>query len=119
MYSVYKKRNGRGARQEVLVEVAKFFYHGVDSKRNGIGVIVREEYIKKVLEVKRGSDRLISVKIEIEGTIMNVVSAYAPQVGCDMEGKEQFWEEMDELMESIPKDERVVIGADFNGHIGS
>ena len=109
----------KGSKARSIGGGCKIFYHGVDSKRNGIGVIVREEYIKKVLEVKRGSDRLISVKIEIEGMIINVVSAYAPQVGCDMEEKEQFWGEMDELMESIPRDERVVIGADFNGHIGS
>ncbi|KAK3548575.1 hypothetical protein QTP70_014501, partial [Hemibagrus guttatus] len=29
-----------------------------------------------------------------------------------------FWSELDEVMESIPTGERVVIGADFNGHVG-
>ncbi|KAK3537003.1 hypothetical protein QTP86_032259 [Hemibagrus guttatus] len=33
-------------------------------------------------------------------------------------GKERFWSELDEVMESIPTGERVVIGADFNGHVG-
>ncbi|KAK3518041.1 hypothetical protein QTP70_033203, partial [Hemibagrus guttatus] len=32
--------------------------------------------------------------------------------------KERFWSELDEVMESIPTSERVVIGADFNGHVG-
>ncbi|KAK3557085.1 hypothetical protein QTP70_024749 [Hemibagrus guttatus] len=32
--------------------------------------------------------------------------------------KERFWSELDEVMESIPMGERVVIGADFNGHVG-
>ncbi|KAK3508596.1 hypothetical protein QTP70_034714, partial [Hemibagrus guttatus] len=43
---------------------------------------------------------------------------YAPQVGCELEEKERFWSELDEVMESIPMGERVVIGADFNGHVG-
>ncbi|KAK3543373.1 hypothetical protein QTP70_018378 [Hemibagrus guttatus] len=30
----------------------------------------------------------------------------------------RFWSELDEVMESIPTGERVVIGADFNGHVG-
>ncbi|KAK3574085.1 hypothetical protein QTP86_002865 [Hemibagrus guttatus] len=30
----------------------------------------------------------------------------------------RFWSELDEVMESIPMGERVVIGADFNGHVG-
>ncbi|KAK3560215.1 hypothetical protein QTP86_000764 [Hemibagrus guttatus] len=45
-------------------------------------------------------------------------SGYAPQVGCELEEKERFWSELDEVMESIPTGERVVIGADFNGHVG-
>ncbi|KAK3559898.1 hypothetical protein QTP86_026170 [Hemibagrus guttatus] len=39
-------------------------------------------------------------------------------VGCELEEKERFWSELDEVMESIPTGERVVIGADFNGHVG-
>ena len=64
------------------------------------------------------SDRVMSVKLEIEGVMMNVISAYAPQVGCEMEEKEDFWSELDEVVESVSKEERVVIGADFNGHVG-
>ncbi|KAK3530755.1 hypothetical protein QTP70_000802 [Hemibagrus guttatus] len=36
---------------------------------------------------------------------------------CELEEKERFWSELDEVMESIPTGERVVIGADFNGHV--
>ncbi|KAK3508105.1 hypothetical protein QTP70_014276 [Hemibagrus guttatus] len=40
------------------------------------------------------------------------------KVGCELEEKERFWSELDEVMESIPTGERVVIGAAFNGHVG-
>ncbi|KAK3510549.1 hypothetical protein QTP70_009883 [Hemibagrus guttatus] len=96
----------------------KLFYYGVDSKRNGVGVILKEEFVRNVLEVKRVSDRVMGLKLEIEGVMLNVVSGYAPQVGCELEEKERFWSELDEVMESIPTGERVVIGADFNGHVG-
>ncbi len=96
----------------------KLFYHGVDEQRNGIGVILKEEYVNSVLEVKRVSDRMMSVKLEIEGVMINVISAYAPQVGCEMEEKEDFWSKLDEVVLRVPKEERVVIGADFNGHVG-
>ncbi|KAK3556619.1 hypothetical protein QTP70_010813 [Hemibagrus guttatus] len=39
-------------------------------------------------------------------------------VGCELEEKERFWSELDEVMESIPTGERVVIRTDFNGHVG-
>ncbi|KAK3542985.1 hypothetical protein QTP70_008520 [Hemibagrus guttatus] len=40
------------------------------------------------------------------------------KVGCELGEKERFWSELDGVMESIPTGERVVIGADFNGHVG-
>ncbi|KAI5101449.1 hypothetical protein C0J45_8652 [Silurus meridionalis] len=105
-----KARNIRGG--------FKLFYHGVDGKRNGVGVILKEEYSKSVVEVKRVSDRVMIVKVEVEGMMMNVISVYAPQVGCEMEEKERFWSELDEVVDGVPRKERLVIGADFNGHVG-
>ncbi|XP_047490941.1 uncharacterized protein LOC125040433 [Penaeus chinensis] len=39
-------------------------------------------------------------------------------VGCDREEKEEFWEKLDEAVELIPMEERLIIGEDFNGHVG-
>ncbi|KAK3512666.1 hypothetical protein QTP70_020883 [Hemibagrus guttatus] len=108
----------KGSKARSIGAGFKLFYYGVDSKRNGVGVVLKEEFVRNVLEVKRVSDRVMSLKLEIEGVMLNVVSGYAPQVGCELEEKERFWSELDEVMESIPTSERVVIGADFNGHVG-
>ncbi|KAK3518743.1 hypothetical protein QTP70_010884 [Hemibagrus guttatus] len=104
----------KGSKSRSIGAGFKLFYYGVDSKRNGVGVVLKEEFVRKVLEVKRVSDRVMSLKLEIEGVMLNVVSGYAPQVGCELEEKERFWSELDEVMVSIPTGERVVIGADFN-----
>ncbi|KAK3564719.1 hypothetical protein QTP86_024874, partial [Hemibagrus guttatus] len=108
----------KGSKAHSIGAGFKLFYYGVDSKRNGVGVVLKEEFLRNVLEVKRVSDRVMSLKLEIEGVMLNVVSGYAPQVGCELEEKKRFWSELDEVMESIPTGERVVIGADFNGHVG-
>ncbi|KAK3535012.1 hypothetical protein QTP70_001970 [Hemibagrus guttatus] len=108
----------KGSKARSIGAGFKLFYYGVDSKRNGLGVVLKEEFVRNVLEVKRVSDRVMSLKLEIEGVMLNVVSGYAPQVGCELEEKERFCSVLDEVMESIPTGERVVIGADFNGHVG-
>ncbi|KAK3535940.1 hypothetical protein QTP70_021240 [Hemibagrus guttatus] len=108
----------KGSKPRSIGEGFKMFYYGVDSKRNGVGVVLKEEFVRNILEVKRVSDRVMSLKLEIQGVMLNVVSGYAPQVGCELEEKERFWSELDEVMESIPTGERVVIGADSNGHVG-
>ncbi|KAK3511358.1 hypothetical protein QTP70_005291 [Hemibagrus guttatus] len=108
----------KGSKARSIGAGFKLFYYGVDSKRNGVGVVLKEEFVRNVLEVKRVSDRVMSLKLEIEAVMLNVVSGYAPQVGWELEEKERFWSELDKVMESIPTGERVVIGADFNGHVG-
>ena len=60
----------------------------------------------------------MSVKLEIEGEMFNIVSGYVQQVGSELEEKEKFCNEVDKVMQNIPRDERVVIGADFSGHVG-
>ncbi|KAI5090065.1 hypothetical protein C0J45_20200 [Silurus meridionalis] len=58
----------------------ELFFNGVDGKRNGVGVMLMKEYSKSVVEVKKVSERVINVKLEVEGVMINVISAYAPQV---------------------------------------
>ena len=65
----------------------KIFYNGADGRRNGIRIVVREELVESVLEVKRVSDRLVAMKLEVKGSIFNIVRAYAPQVSNSMEEK--------------------------------
>ena len=45
-----------------------------------------------------------------------MVSAYAPQVNNSMEKKNDFWEDLDGLIESLSKQERIVLGLDLIGH---
>ena len=96
----------------------KIFYNRADGRKNGIGIVLREELAESVLKVKRVSDRLMAMKLEVNGSILNIVSAYAPQVNYSMEDKNDFWEDLDGLIESISKEERIVLGADLNGHVG-
>ena len=65
----------------------KLFYNRADGKRNGVGIMVREELVKSVLEVKRILDRLMARKLEVKGSILNIVSMYAPQVNNSIEEK--------------------------------
>ena len=87
-------------------------------KRNGIGIILKLEFTKDVIEVRRLYDKVLEMKLEIGKEVVNVVSAYAPQVGCDKEEKEEFWKTMDETVYDIPRNERIFASADLNGHVG-
>ncbi|XP_049376683.1 uncharacterized protein LOC125841574 [Solanum stenotomum] len=59
------------------------------------------------------------IKLVIGGCTLSVISAYAPQVGLGEEAKKLFYEDLDEVVRGIPITEKIVIGGDFNGHIGA
>ncbi|KAL6577303.1 hypothetical protein OROMI_011579 [Orobanche minor] len=60
----------------------------------------------------------MSVRVVVGEKVVNVICAYAPHVGLGVLVKEAFWVCLDELVESIPNEQFIVLGGDFNGHIG-
>nr|XP_016457286.1 PREDICTED: craniofacial development protein 2-like [Nicotiana tabacum] len=101
------------------VDGYKLWYSGAVRGKNGMGILVDRELREYVVEVRRVNDRLMFIKLVIGECTLNVVSAYAPQAGLDVEVKRRFWEGLDETVRSFPPSERLFIGGDFNGRIGS
>ena len=60
----------------------------------------------------------MAMKLEVKDSILNIVSAYAPQVKNNMKEKNDFRKDLDGLIESVSKEKRIVLAADFNGHVG-
>ncbi|VFQ94817.1 unnamed protein product [Cuscuta campestris] len=58
------------------------------------------------------------IKLVLDGCAINVVSAYAPHVGLADDVKREFWDALDGVVVGFPLTEKVIIGGDFNGHIG-
>ena len=69
--------------------------------------------------MERPSDRVMRMKLEIEGEVWNIISCYAPQTGCTEYEKDQFWETIDSEMQAVKRSERLVAAGDLNGHVGS
>jgi hypothetical protein len=62
---------------------------------------------------------IILVKLLVGDFVFNVISAYIPQIGLNESVKMQLWEELDALVSNVPISEKLFIGGDFNGHVGS
>ena len=69
------------------------------------------------MKVNRESSRLISMKVNMDRCLLNIVYAYAPQVGYDEE-KKDFWSLLENIMLQVLDTEVLWIRADFNGHMG-
>ena len=96
----------------------KMWYCGSRNKKNGEGIMLKKEHVERVVELWRVTDRIICLKMELDGVMLNVINAYAPKVGNIRKEKEAFWLDLDKTVEKIPKNERIVEGADLNEHVG-
>ena len=108
-----------GSKAKDIDEGYKIYYHGRRSNQNGIAVAVSERLRDSVVEISRITDRLLSTEIDSNSTSLRVISCYAPQAGCPDDEKEEFRESIDTHPRSIAPDEHVLVGGDFNDHVGS
>lgn len=95
----------------------KIYYHGT-TNRNGVGIILEKQWQDKIIDIVKISDRLMMIKLVVQKEVWNIASAYAPQTGCSTNEKNEFWSQLESLLQDIPTDEFSFIGADFNGHVG-
>jgi len=96
----------------------KFFWQGCKDGISGVGILMSSHMIDQVVEVYRHSDRIMKIKIVIGKRLLSVFSIYAPQSGRSDEEKEEFWDELRQLVTDVPESEFLVIGGDLNGHVG-
>ena len=94
-----RKLAGKGKKAKCIGEGYKLWYCGSENKMNGVGIILKKEHVDRVVELWRVTDRIICLKMELDGVMLNVISAYASQVGCKREEKEAFWLDRDETVE--------------------
>jgi hypothetical protein len=97
----------------------KLWYMGTTSGRNGVGILIDKSLKDGVVDVRRQGDRIILVRLVIGDLVLNVISAYAPQVGLSESSKSQFWEDLDSMVSTVPISEKLFIGGDLNGHVGA
>jgi hypothetical protein len=97
----------------------KLWYTGNTSTKNGIGIVLGKSLKDGVVDIKRQGDMIILVKLLIRDLIFNIISAYAPQIDLNESVKMHFWEELDTLVSSVPISEKLFIGGELNGHVGS
>lgn len=79
-------------------------------------MMVREELMEDVIEVRRITLRIMLIGILIGGKLFNMFSVYAPQVGRADEQNEEFWGVLDDEMAGLKNE--VFVGGELNGYLG-
>jgi exonuclease III len=118
LYVQETKWKGQNAK-EVEDTGFKLWYTGTTTNKNGVGIVLDKILKDGVVDIKQQWDKIILVKLLVGDLVFNVISAYAPQIGLNESIKRQFWEQLDALVSSVPISDKLFIGGDLNGHVGS
>ena len=116
----FQESRWKGNKAKELGEGYKLHYSAATTDGiNGVGIIVSEKIKQYVTDVKREGDRLMVLRLVCEDCPINIVSVDAPQTGLPEEVKQEFWVDVVRVIEGLAAEERVIVGTDLNGHIGT
>jgi hypothetical protein len=101
------------------VYILELWYTGKERSRNNLGILIDKSLKNEVLAVRRQGDRIIMIKLIFGDLVLNVISAYAPQVGLSDYVKRRFWKDLEDMVRGVPSSEKLFIGSDLNGHVGT
>ena len=96
------------------------YYCGQESlRRNGVAIIVNKRVRNAVLGYNLKNDRMISVHFEGKSFNITVIQVYAPTSNAEKAEVEQFYEDLQDLLELTPKKDVHFIIWDWNEKVRS
>ena len=96
------------------------YYCGQESlRRNGVAIMVNKGVQNVVHGCNLKNDRMISVHFQGKPFKITVIQVYAPTSNAEEAELEQFYEDLQDLLELTPKKDVLFIIGDWNAKVGS
>ena len=96
------------------------YYCGQESlRRNGIAIMVNKRVQNAVLGCNIINDRMISVCLQGKPFSITVIQVYAPTSNSEEAEVEQFYEDLQDLLELTPQKDVLFIIGDWDAKVGS
>ena len=98
----------------------KLFYSGrIDRHEHGVGFLVHREITSCVMGCRPVSSRIITIRLRATPFNITIVQVYAPTTDYPDEEIEAFYNELQEVLDQIPKKDILVVQGDWNAKVGS
>ena len=95
------------------------YYCGQESlRRNGVAILVNKRVRNAVLGCNLKNDRMICVHFQVKPFNITVIQVYAPTSNVKEGEVEQFYEDLQDLLELTPKKGVFFIIGDWNAKVG-
>ena len=100
-----------------------FFWSGrkaEEKRESGVGFAILSSLVSKLDKPPKGiNDRLMTLRLPLQGKkFATIISAYAPTMTNPDDIKEKFYEDLNSILSSVPKQDKLILLGDFNARVG-
>ena len=101
-------------RYKKFLAVITYFGKGRASRERreaGVGFAIRRNIGSKLHELPQGiNDRLMTLRLHLHGSRhTTIISAYAPTLVSDEEEKQRFYDNLRDVLQAVPKEDKIVL----------
>ena len=96
------------------------YYSGEEDKHaNGVGFLVNKDIKDSVLGCHPISSRLISIRLSSTPFNITIIQAYAPTTDYNDDQVEEFYTQLQEIIDKVDKKDILIIQGDWNAKVGA
>ena len=92
---------------------------GKNPLRNGVAIMVNKRVQNEALGYNLKNDRMISIRFQGQPFNITVIWVYAPTSKAEEAEVEQFYEDLQDLLELTPKKDVLFIIGDWSAKVGN
>ena len=101
-----------------------FFWKGLNEgapRIHGVAFAVKTKLLNSIPHSPTGhNERLISWRIPLTNSrYVTLVNVYAPTLDSDDEVKDRFYAQLNDIIQAIPREDKIILLGDFNARVGS
>lgn len=97
----------------------KIYFSGKPDKHvHGVGFLVHKSIVNTVMGCRPITERFITIRLKATPFNITIIQAYAPTTTHSDEEVEDFYEQLQEIIDQSPKKDIIVVQGDWNAKVG-
>ena len=89
-----------------------------DIHEMGVGFILTREASASLMEWEPVSARIVTARFHSRWRNVSIIQCYAPTNTAELEAKEEFYEQLQAVMDKVPKRDIIILMGDMNAKVG-
>ena len=94
------------------------YYSGGLKHERGVGIILNPEMSRAVISWEPINDRIITIRMQARYTKVTLIQVYAPTNTANDQEKDEFYEQIQDVLANVPEHNMKLVMRDFNAQVG-